>query len=79
MKKIILSVFMAGAISLMASAQTKPVAKPVHAVHQTQTDPKNTKVKSKPTTTVPQKVNNIVRPKHKKYSGHKTKTKKTNK
>lgn len=76
MKKIIMSLFLVGTMSLMAAAQTTPNTRPVHAVHQTQTVPKTeTKVKSKPTSTIPQKVNNVVRPKHKKYKGRKTKTK----
>ena len=36
---------------------------------------KETKTKSEKTTTVPQKVHNVIHPKHKKYSGHKTKHK----
>jgi hypothetical protein len=78
MKKIIMSLFLVAAVSLAASAQTKDPVKPAPATHKTtsvKTKTPETKMKSKNTTTVPQKVNNAVRPKHKKYKGHKTKTK----
>ena len=83
MKKIMLTAFLAGMVSLFSAAQTKEPAKPVHAVHKvepskTKTVTPTTKVKTKPETTVPQKVNNTVRPKHKKSKGTKTKTKTTN-
>jgi hypothetical protein len=47
-------------VSLVASAQT--------------TEPADAKVKSKPTSTIPQKVHNTFS-KHKHYSGHKAKAK----
>ncbi len=67
-----MSLFLVGGLVFAAAAQTEP--KTTHTTMQT-TPKKETKMKSKPTTTVPQKVNNVVRPKHKKYKGHKTKSK----
>ena len=60
MKKVLVSLSLVFVVSLTASAQT--------------TEPADTKVKSKPTSTVPQKVHNTFS-KHKHYSGHKTKAK----
>ena len=82
MKKLIMSLILSAALFAGASAQTTQDKTPVQTTHKVKTTgtktagtKMDTKVKSKPTTTVPQKVNNIVRPKHKKYSGHKTKEK----
>ena len=87
MKKLIMSMILSSALFVGASAQTTQDKTPVQTTHKVKTTgtktagaktagtKMDTKVKSKPTSTVPQKVNNIVRPKHKKYSGHKTKEK----
>jgi hypothetical protein len=40
---------------------------------------KESKAKSEKTSTIPQKVHNVIHPKHKKYSGHKTKHKSSTK
>ena len=60
MKKVIVSLSLMFMVSLVASAQT--------------TEPADAKVKSKPTSTIPQKVHNTFS-KHKHYSGHKAKAK----
>jgi hypothetical protein len=77
MKKLIMSMILSSALFVGASAQTTQDKTPAQTTHKAKASgtKMETKVKSKPTSTVPQKVNNIVRPKHKKYSGHKTKTK----
>ncbi|MFL5789164.1 MAG: hypothetical protein ACJ748_13985 [Flavisolibacter sp.] len=59
MKQFILAVVVLFALNSSASAQTK----------------KDSKTKSEKTTTVPQKVHNVIHPKHKRYSGHKSKHK----
>jgi hypothetical protein len=63
MKQFILAVVVLFALNSSASAQTK----------------KDSKTKSEKTTTVPQKVHNVIHPKHKRYSGHKSKHKTTTK
>lgn len=69
MKKLLLtSAFIIG-IAYMGSAQTTPPTQPTQK-HETKKE-----TKTKPTSTVPQKAHNMIRPRHKKYSGHKTKTK----
>ena len=40
---------------------------------------KESKTKTEKTSTIPQKVHNVIHPKHKKYSGHKTKHKSSTK
>ena len=59
MKKLIIAILILFALSNSASAQVK----------------KESKTKSEKTSTVPQKVHNIIHPKHKRYSGHKAKHK----
>lgn len=59
MKKIFIMLFTFMIIGIAASAQTK---------HKEE-------VKSKPKTSVTQKVHNVVRPHHKHYKGHKRKVK----
>lgn len=65
MKKILILFFVAFLAGGAASAQTKKTKK--------KTETTETKVKR--TTTIPQKVHNVIHPKHKKYSGHKIKHK----
>jgi hypothetical protein len=69
MKKLLLtSAFIIG-LAAISSAQTTQTTQP------TQKQETKKETKTKPTSTVPQKAHNMIRPKHKKYSGHKTKTK----
>ena len=63
MKKMIIAVLVMCTLSITASAQTK----------------KEAKTKVEHTSTVPQKVHNVIHHKHKRYSGYKTKRKKTTK
>ncbi len=67
MKKILLLVSIGVFISVASNAQTTPPKVKVETA--------NTEVKAKPTSTIPQKINNVIRPKHKKYSGYKVKRK----
>jgi outer membrane biosynthesis protein TonB len=81
MKKIIMSAFLVGMVSLFSAAQTKEPAKPVHAVHKTTpaktTTPATTttKAKTKTETTKPQQASSVTKPKHKKHKASKTTTK----
>jgi hypothetical protein len=77
MKKVIFSCFLLTAISFMAAAQTVQKTKTVTPTSSSTTVTTQTKDKVKPTSTIPQKINNALRPKHKKYSGHKRKHKTT--
>jgi hypothetical protein len=63
MKKVLIAILVLVAVSTTASAQTR----------------KESKTKADRTTTVPQKVHNVIHPKHKRYSGRKTKHKTTTK
>jgi hypothetical protein len=80
MKKSFLSILLLLTLSIAASSQTTK-GKAVHTNDKSKTEStrggRTTEVKSKKTTTIPQKINNAVRPKHKKYHGYKTKYKKT--
>ena len=79
MKKVIFSLLLLGTLGLGASAQSiaKTKTSPAQSMQKTKTtsmDATN-KDKVKSTSSVPQKVNNAVRPKHKKHHGIKAKHK----
>ena len=59
MKKLLLLFFIAFGLSVAAQAQTKT----------------ERKTKKERTSTIPQKVHNVIHPKHKKYNGYKSKHK----
>jgi PBP1b-binding outer membrane lipoprotein LpoB len=63
MKRIILLLLVVIFLGTAASAQAK----------------KESKTKSEKTSTIPQKMHNVIHPKHKKYSGHKSKHKSSTK
>ncbi|HEV7622149.1 MAG TPA: hypothetical protein VGO09_10460 [Flavisolibacter sp.] len=68
MKRLIIATVFLFALALTSSAQTEVKRKKQHG-H------KESKAKTERTTTVPQKVHNIIHPKHKRYSGVKRKHK----
>jgi hypothetical protein len=63
MKRIIVLLLVVIFLGSTASAQSK----------------RESKTKSERTTTIPQKMHNIIHPKHKRYSGHKSKHKRSTK
>ena len=67
MKKFLMLLGVIVFISTASDAQTTPAKVKVETAH--------TEVKAKPTSTVSQKVHNVIHPKHKKYSGYKVKRK----
>jgi len=69
MKKFLLALFFLAAIGLSASAQKEVKANDKKLKVET----RRHKTKVKKTSTPTQKVHNLVRPKHKKYSGVKVK------
>ncbi len=70
MKRLIISLLVILALTISASAQKETKRKKIHGHHES-------KSKTERTSTVPQKVHNIIHPKHKKYSGVKKKHKTT--
>ncbi|GAA4736981.1 hypothetical protein [Flavisolibacter ginsenosidimutans] len=70
MKKILLSLLFFSALGFAASAQTEVKA----TGKKVKVENKHHKKKLKRTSTPTQKVHNLVRPKHKKYSGVKVKS-----
>ncbi|MEO6071499.1 MAG: hypothetical protein ABIN57_04190 [Chitinophagaceae bacterium] len=81
MKKVILSLMLVASLGIAASAQTtvKTKTNPAHSMQKSkmQTEGTESKDKVKSTSTVPQKMHNAVRPKHKKHHARKTKHKST--
>jgi hypothetical protein len=81
MKKVLFSMMFLCTICIAASAQTTSKTKTStnQTAQKSKTEGNNmeSKDKVKATSTAPQKMNNAVRPKHKKHHGTKTKTKTT--
>lgn len=70
MKRLMIILLAIFTLNVVASAQTEVKKKRIHGDHESKT-------KTERTTTVPQKMHNIIHPKHKRYSGVKEKHKST--